>query len=104
MTEIQTARLLELLDKIAEGLTGSQPYTITGAADWPIAAFIVGGMVIMVSVMWRDLKATIKDSKADNKSDLDHHKIENEKDHDTLWSAFHDCQNDCCPRTKNGDG
>ena len=100
MTETQTEQLLDLLDTIAEGLTGGQPYTITGAADWPIAAFIVAGMAALIVMMWRDLRSAVKENRVDNKNDLEHHKIENEKSHDALWNALKDCQHDCCPRSK----
>ncbi len=88
-------KLLEAIERIAD-----QQYTITGAADWPIAAFIVGAMATLLCFMWRDLRSAIRDNREAGKDDVSALKAENSKAHDDIWAEIHNCQNDCCPRKK----
>ena len=88
--------------QIADALNGiasklSQPtYTLTGAADWPIL-YIVGGIVIvMIGIMWADLRGTIKDNRTEWKADLD-------KETNILWKEtreirqnMKECKEKCC--------
>jgi hypothetical protein len=84
MTPDQIHQLLQLLGKIAE-----RQFTITGAADWPILAWMCMGFGAMLGLMWIDLR-----------SDRNERKEENEKEHDKLWHALRDCKEDCCPARK----
>jgi len=82
MTPEQFAQLLQALEKIA-----TKPYTLTGAADWPLL-LVLGGMLIgVIGAMWHDLR-----------SQLGEHKKDNEKDIDTLFEVQRRCQEECCPR------
>lgn len=89
MTPDQISKALVLLEKIAD-----RPYTITGAADWPILLAMCGVVAFMlllnigvVRMMWADIKASMREDKAQNSAD-----------HQTIWAALNDCQDDCCPR------
>jgi hypothetical protein len=95
MSPDQFVQLLTVINR----LTGQQ-YTITGAADWPILAAIGGILLLAIAAMWADLKATIKEYRTEWRSELSAVKSENDKDHDIIWDAIRDCQNDCCPRKK----
>lgn len=92
MTEAQTTKLLETLDSIANTLANPKTYTITGAADWPIAAFIVAGMAALIVMMWRDLKSAVKDNKSENKSEFD-----------KLWAAIRAIEARCLSHRIKGD-
>lgn len=83
MTPEQFSRLLEVLEKLAN----KSSYTITGASDWPILAVVGAIIVALIGAMWSDLRGTIKENKAEAKSDIN-----------LLWAAQRDCQEDCCPR------
>lgn len=96
LTPDQFERLMALLEKSA----AVQTYTITGAADWPIAAFIVAGMAALLGFMWRDLRSVIRDNKTQWQKDLAEHKEENKEQFDYVWTAIRDCQHECCPRKK----
>jgi hypothetical protein len=84
MTADQFNLLLAALARLTE-----KPYTLTGAADWPILMVVGGALIAVISFMWVDLRSKIDGNKTDN-----------EKSHDTLWLALRDCQHDCCPRKK----
>lgn len=78
MAPEQFQQLLVVLQKIAD-----KPYTLTGAADWPML-MAMGGMVsALVLLMWCDLRGQMG---------------ENKKEHARIWQAQADCQDDCCPR------
>lgn len=104
MTPEQTAKLIELLSKIADALSTPKPYTITGAADWPILLVVSGILAIligliggMIRLMWSDLRLSMRDSKNEWREAVAQAKHDEEKEHDLLWSALRDCQGDCCP-------
>ena len=82
MTPEQFGLLLKLLEKIAD-----RSYTITGATDWPMLVALVGmfGVVFtgLVGAMWIDLRGRLGD---------------NTREHEKIWKAMTDCQDDCCPR------
>lgn len=93
MSPDQFNQLLAALSKLAD-----RPYTLTGAADWPILAFMLVIFIGVIGWMWRDLKATIKDGRQENKADLSEYKQTHSEEHKNLWQALKDCQGDCCPR------
>ena len=104
MTPEQTAKLIELLSKIADALSTPRPYTITGAADWPVLLVVGGILAIMIAligglirVMWSDLRSSMRENKTEWKEAVASAKHVEEKEHDLLWSALRDCQGDCCP-------
>jgi len=94
MNEEQFAQLLDTLHTIADGI--SQTYTLTGAADWPILAVMVGLMVVMVGFMWNDLKSAIKDSDTLIKQELEKEVVERKEQDNHIWAAMRHCQEDCC--------
>jgi hypothetical protein len=91
MTPEQFGQLIALFTKILE-----KPHTITGAADWPLLAWMIGGtgafFLVFFTLMWSDLR-----------SDRSERKAENDKQHDLLWDALRDCKHECCPRRRIGD-
>ena len=86
MTPDQFAQLLTVLKQIV-----ARPYTLTGAADWPLLAFLCVVIFALIGLMWRDLRALIQSNKTSN-----------EKETDKIWKALSDCQSECCPRGKDG--
>lgn len=84
MNPDQFKDLITVLREIAD-----KQYSLTGASDWPMLVFLVGIIIALIALMWRDLGAKISGDKADNKAD-----------HEKIWSAMKDCQDDCCPRGK----
>lgn len=82
MNPEQVERGLDLLEAIAKK---NQIYTITGAADWPILAFCLGFLALLIAAMWSDLRGGIKTNKRDNERDIDN-----------LWNGLRDCKGDCC--------
>lgn len=85
LTPEQFAQLLQVLKAIAE----KQQYSLTGASDWPMLVFLVGIILAMIGLMWRDLGSRIS-------RDISEVKTEQRN----IWSAMKDCQDDCCPRGK----
>jgi len=105
VTPYQITQLLAALEKISQHAPQeSQPV---------IALLLV--IASIMSLMWRDLKGSIKETrtewqtalaahKAENDKDLADHKADNEKDYDLLWEDRRRCQDECCPpRVKKGD-
>lgn len=78
MTPEQFKELLIVLRSMAE-----KNYTLTQAADWPMLAFLLGVIGVLIALMWADLKRTLRD---------------NQEEHKLLWKSLGDCQDDCCPR------
>lgn len=78
MTTDQFNQLLIVLQKIAD-----KQYTLTGAADWPMLVAMAGLVSVLIGCMWFDLRGGMK---------------ENRSEHDKMWKAMADCQDDCCPR------
>lgn len=104
MTPEQTAKLLELLSKIADALSVPKVYTLTGAADWPLLIVVSGIIALMIAMigglikyMWVDLRIGLRDNKVEWKAVITELKQEEKEEHDLLWSAIRDCQSDCCP-------
>lgn len=80
----QFKELLLVLRQIAD-----RPYSITNASDWPMLAFMMVIIMALIGFMWRDLGSKLTSDKQENKAE-----------HDRIWSAMRDCQDDCCPRKK----
>ena len=72
---------------------------------------LVIGTILMgaIGVMWADLRAKLSDHrtaamtdlreyKGANEKDIAELKVANKNDHDLIWGAMRDCQNECCPR------
>lgn len=93
MTAEQVEQTLKLLQRIAETLSGT--YTITGAADWPILAALAAVILGLIALMWRDLKATIRDKDDIIRRDLEHEVTERKRQDDLLWSGMRDCKQEC---------
>lgn len=91
MTPDQFNQLIALLSRLAD-----KSYTLTGASDWPILATMAGLLIAVIGWMWVDLKATIREGRAEWKTELTSYKTEHDKEHDRLWQAHRDCQIDCC--------
>lgn len=105
--DISPEQFSELLVTLKSISPMTQHYTITGAADWPgIAAVfglvLTGGGVFLavIAYMWKDLKDTIREDRADLRQRLNQHIEEDKADHDDIWEEIHRCQGDCCPRGK----
>lgn len=101
MTAEQVNHLLVMLGKIAEKLSMQPPYTISGAADWPILAFVGGGLasviVTLIAFMWLDLRSVVKEHRGLWRDELDRHDHNNKEQIDHLWAEIRRCQEDCCP-------
>lgn len=95
MSPEQFNQLLAVLTKLAD-----RTYTLTQAADWPILAIMAGLLLAVISRMWVDLKATIREGRREGKNELAEFKAEHEKEHSRIWQAHRDCQVDCCVRGK----
>lgn len=93
MTPEQIAKLLELMARIAD-----RQYTITGASDWPILLAVGGLLCGLLGLMWSDLRGSLRDSRQEWKEAVAELKREEKIEHDILWAALRDCQDDCCPR------
>lgn len=78
MTTEQFTQLLIILQKIAD-----KSYTLTGAADWPMLVAMGGMLVLLIGCMWADLRGKF---------------AANDQEHNRLWRAHMDCQDECCPR------
>lgn len=91
MTAEQIAQLLRLLEKIAD-----RPFTITQASDWPLFVFLSAIGLGMLGFMWRDIGKKLDCSAAAIGLSLSEHKADNLREHDKLWNALRDCQDDCC--------
>lgn len=101
MNPQQIEELLKLLGRIADGLSKQQMYTLTGAADWPILLVVGGVMLGMIGFMWRDLGNKIESHRKDWKEALAAHIALDDKDHQLLWKAHRECQEDCCKDKKS---
>lgn len=105
MTPEQINQLLAVLEKIAQH---------TPQDTQPVFA-LLGVIIAIMSLMWRDLRGSLKENrtewqaalaahKAENDRDLADHRADNEKDFDLLWDDKRRCQAECCPpRVKKGD-
>jgi len=84
--------MLVLLEKIAEGLSKRQPYTLTGAADWAMV-MVLGGVVailfgwLLSLIIWhvKDLKSYMKESDTGMRILLDKEEIERKHQDDLIW-------------------
>lgn len=83
MTPDQFQQLLSVLQKIAD-----KQYTLTGAADWPMLVAMGGLITGLIGFMWLDLRGKL---------------VDNKTEHEKLWRAMADCQDDCCPRGHRKD-
>ena len=85
MNPEQFAKLLDVLIRIAD-----KRHAITEAADWPMLAAMVSmfGIIVigLIGCMWLDLKRGYEKQE-----------LCAEKEHDRIWAAMKDCQEDCCP-------
>lgn len=87
MTPEQMSQLLDLAERLAD-----RQFTIAQASDWPILVVAAGIGASMVGFMWRDLGKKF-DQYAGT---LKEHKEDNLREHDKIWKAIRDCQDDCC--------
>lgn len=95
MTPDQFSQLMDLLEQMV-----NKQYTLTGAADWELLVLLGGMLTAAIAAMWIDLKGTIKDNRGELREELLKHVVNDERDHERIWSAMKDCQSDCCPREK----
>ena len=95
-----------------------RPYTITGAADWPLLVALMAIITGLIGVMWADLRKSMAAGESRYQRVVDAHSTEidekcaanavlmrdiethHTKITDALWQAMRDCQADCCPRGK----
>lgn len=118
MTPDQLSQILATLREL-----GSHPYTITGAADWAIFAWMAGICQALLfgtlAIMWKDLRVSMAAGESrwqkaiedhgrdlekkcqDNLQSLREVDAKQTKETDSIWQAIKDCQGDCCPRGKN---
>lgn len=93
MTPDQVTTLLTLLERIA-----NKQFTISQASDWPILLFATGIFAGMIGSMWRDLGKKF-DMQSQAMGEAERRNI---REHDKIWSALRDCQEDCCnPKSKH---
>lgn len=85
MSPEQFNQLIATLNKLTEALSHSGQYTITGASDWPLIPSFVGLLIILLGVIWTDLRATIKDKHSSTQIALDKEIKDREKQDDLLW-------------------
>jgi len=52
----QYTQLLAVLNRIAD-----RQFTISEAADWPLAVILLGALAVLVSWMWKDMKKSFSD-------------------------------------------
>lgn len=91
MTPEQFNQFINKLGMIVD----QQPYTITGAADWPI--LLTGGSIVFIlgGIMWKDLRNTlasntkslskdISDLKSDMTSKFEQFERNNDREHDFI--------------------
>lgn len=90
MNAEQVNQLLNLLAKIAENISKPQPYTITGAADWPLLLVLGFVLVGLIGWMWKDLKDAMRENKAERTKAID-----------DIWNEMERCQHECCPRRES---
>lgn len=102
MTPQETAKALSLLERIADGLH-SQPYTITGAADWPLLLALCGILGLILSVAaWaivrnvdlsvNNLKEFIRNNDSGVRVLLDKEVDDREKGDQVIWDEIHKMQ------------
>jgi len=101
----QFLKLLELLDK-----TAGKSYTITGATDWPMLMAIGGIVIILVGVMWRDLRSMMSNAitalnesvqvyRKEARDDINTLREENDKDHDALRAEINNVRDSKLDKT-----
>lgn len=104
------------------------PYTLTGASDWPILAIVGSFVVILLGIVYRGLpkKADLEtlaerfenalekfSNKHENRLERENAALKEEMrggrqqcqtrvegDFKSVWQAINDCQKECCPRRK----
>lgn len=87
LTPEQFSQVMALLTKIAE-----QPHTITSMHDWPMLTAMVGmfgGVLLLIIGGCIGYLVHTMDKEG----------AENRAEHQMLWQAHKDCQDDCCPRS-----
>lgn len=63
-----------------------KPYTLTGAADWPLLMALAGIIISLIVFNWHSIAKKIDD-----------HQDREDKEHKDIWRAI----DDCCPRYPN---
>jgi len=96
MTPEQIQQIIAALRDIAT----MKPYTITGAADWPLLLVVGGILVAVLGAMWVDLRSTMREGRCEWQKAVNEHGDELDKQVSILWQSMRDCQADCCPRGK----
>ena len=94
MTSEQFAQLLKAIS--------DRPYTLTGAADWPLLVVLGVGLVGLIGLMWNDLKDTIRNHRGEWQIALNQYKEEHKQEHDHIWTSMEKCKDDCCPPRQRG--
>lgn len=108
----QFLKLVELLDKSA-----GKSYTITGATDWPMFVAVGGIVIVLVGVMWRDLRSMMSNAitaltesiqvyRKESRDDINALREENDKDHDALRAEINSVRDskldkNLCVKCKN---
>lgn len=82
----------QLLSAIAD-----RPYTLTGAADWPLLVVLGIGYAGLVGVMWHDLKQAFRDGRTEAQICLEQYRKDHAKEHERIELAMRECQEECCP-------
>lgn len=86
----QFAQLLTALNRIAD-----RQFTISEAADWPLAIILLGALGILVGLMWKDMKAAIaglQNSMIDQRKETKDDVAVVEKQLAELWRVLRMCQ------------
>jgi len=94
--------LIDTLNSLSSSMA-QKPYTLTGAEDWPILAYVGTGFFAMMAVMWGDLKGTIRQEGADLRADLDKEERERQRQDSLIWKAISECQHECFPDRRQSD-
>lgn len=65
MQPSDTQLLIAAIDRLADSVRAGQvkTFTITGAADWPMFAFLFAIIAGLIAFMWLDLRGQLKGEK-----------------------------------------
>ena len=98
MTAEQFSQLLSVLKQLAD-----KQYTISGATDWPMLLAVGALLMAAVAAMWADLRSKLTEHRGMAVEALQELKTSNNEEHNKIWAAMRDCQDDCCPRRREHD-
>ena len=91
------AQFESLLGALREVIASQRHYTLTGADDWPVMAFMAVAIVGLLVYVWQDLKNLIRDNRIEWKDALSKEEAERKEQDELLWKTMRECREECLP-------